>query len=181
VRESRATFGRAEVRPALQLFQKELREWPRIAEPFSKASLPFSRTKLSGSCSGGRNRNRIALLSARLGRLTSSACQAALRPGRVAVEAEHDFVGLPQKLLHVAGRSGRSERRDGGFDPVLREPSRPCSLRPRWRGLPADRRPRLGKAVSSRPFSKSGVSGELRYFGSPSPSTRPPKAITDPR
>src|SRR5260221_1429621 len=44
-----------------------------------------------------------------------------LAPGRVAVEAENDFVGLPQKLLDVGGRGSRSERRDGVFDTVLCE------------------------------------------------------------
>ena len=32
-----------------------------------------------------------------------------------------------------------------------------------------------------RPLSNKGVSGELRYLGSPSPNIRPPKAITRPR
>ena len=33
---------------------------------------------------------------------------------------------------------------------------------------------------NTRPFSKSGLSGEFRYLGCPSPSNRPPKAITRP-
>ena len=33
---------------------------------------------------------------------------------------------------------------------------------------------------NTRPFSKSALSGEFRYLGCPSPSTRPPKAMTRP-
>src|SRR5258708_10352311 len=41
MREPRAALCRAEVCPALQLFQKELRERPRIAEPFLEGFLAF--------------------------------------------------------------------------------------------------------------------------------------------
>jgi hypothetical protein len=37
-----------------------------------------------------------------------------------------------------------------------------------------------GRPNSSRPFSKSGVSGEFRYFGSPWSMMRPPKAMISP-
>jgi len=41
MREPRAALCRAEVCPAFQLFQKELRERPRIAEPFLEGFLAF--------------------------------------------------------------------------------------------------------------------------------------------
>jgi hypothetical protein len=39
---------------------------------------------------------------------------------------------------------------------------------------------RLRQTENFAALSKSGVSGELRYLGSPSPMTRPPKAMTSP-
>src|SRR5258708_6268297 len=71
-----------------------------------------------------------------------------LAPGRVAVEAENDFVGLPQKLLDVGGRGSRSERRDGVFDTVLCERHHVHVAFDHDRAAcRADRRPRLDKTV----------------------------------
>ena len=46
----------------------------------AKASLPLARTKLSGSCSAGRNRNLTLRVSVASGRAASSALRAARRP-----------------------------------------------------------------------------------------------------
>src|SRR5258706_4989449 len=71
-----------------------------------------------------------------------------LAPGRVAVEAENDFVGLPQKLLDVGGRGSGSERRDGVFDAVLCERHHVHVAFDHDRAAcRADRRPRLDKTI----------------------------------
>lgn len=103
-------------------------------------------------------------------------------PGRIAVETENDRVGLAQQLLHVNRRARGAERRDRVREPELGERDDVhVALHDQHVLALANREPRLqAEPYSSLPLLNSGVSGEFRYFGSPLPSTRPPKPITCP-
>jgi hypothetical protein len=105
-----------------------------------------------------------------------------LRPGRVAVEAEHDVVGEPEQLLRVrVGRRG-AERRDRVLDAVLRERDDVHVALDDDDALGvADRVPREPQPVELAPLAEQRRLGELRYFGSPLSSTRPPKPTMRPR
>ena len=147
------------------------------------ASAPRARIRLSGSSPAGRVRNRRLLPGRSKRQRPFGGAGRGAPAGIVAVEAEIGLVGQLSTARRAGLRSGRcraapprrQSRRHGAR-------SRPCSPRPRslagprgGRGAARSRQYRLA------PLWKRGVSGELRYFGSPVPMTRPPKAMTRPR
>ncbi len=105
-----------------------------------------------------------------------------LPAGGVAVETQHRLVHqLPQFADLILG-----QRRSQAAPPRFRsrpgqERSRPCTLPPPPRRH--DRAPPWPPGegrTASGPFWKTGVSGEFKYLGCPSPRMRPPKPTTRP-
>ena len=147
---ARAAFGGAEV-GALGRHARSAGATaaPPAATLLSKASAPSSRTKLSGSCSGGRNRKRTLRRSVACGRRGLERAAGGAAAGGVAVEAEDHRVGEAEQLLHMLGRAGGAER-GHGIGEARSAPARPrpCSPRPPARSrLLAQRRARLEQAV----------------------------------
>jgi hypothetical protein len=101
--------------------------------------------------------------------------------GVVAVEAEDHRIGEAEQLLDVVGRAGRAQRGDRIAEAALgQRHDVHVTLDHQAEAAFADRLPGLEQAVQLAALAEHRVSGEFRYLGLLSSSTRAPKPMISP-
>jgi hypothetical protein len=142
-----------------------------------KASAPSARISVSGILAVGQKQEADRLSTGCRRQRCFQCLPSRGTPGAIAVEAEHHLGGRAREQLQMLGGRGGAEGRNDVGHPELRQGDDiHVAFDDEDRFELAVGLLRLEQTVKLAPLWKIGVSGEFRYFGLPSPSSRPPKA-----